>query len=71
VTLRHPHAWQISQALIAANVIGDYRTPDRLRLGAVPIITRFTDVWDGLDRLRQVAADGSHLNLTAQPSRVT
>jgi kynureninase len=71
VTLRHPHAWQLSQALIEANVIGDYRTPDRLRLGPVPITTRFTDVWDGLDRLRRVAADGSYLDLPAEPSRVT
>ncbi len=71
VTLRHPHAWQLSQALIAANVIGDYRTPDRLRLGPVPIATRFADVWDGLDRLRHVAADRSYLDLPAEPSRVT
>jgi kynureninase len=71
VTLRHPHAWQLSQALIEVNVIGDYRTPDRLRLGPVPITTRFTDVWDGLDRLRRVAADGSYLDLPAEPSRVT
>jgi kynureninase len=71
VTLRHQHAWQISQALIAAGVIGDYRTPDRLRLGPVPIITRFTDVWDALDRLRQIAADGSYADLPTQPARVT
>jgi kynureninase len=71
VTLNHPQAWQISQALIAAGVIGDYRTPDRLRLGPVPIITRFTDVWDALDRLRKIAADGSYASLPTELSHVT
>jgi kynureninase len=71
VTLYHPDAWRISQALIAAGVIGDYRTPDRLRLGPVPIATRFTDVWDALDRLRRIAADKSYGDLPAELSRVT
>jgi kynureninase len=71
VTLYHPDAWRISQALIAAGVIGDYRTPDRLRLGPVPITTRFTDVWDALDLLRQIAADKSYEDLPAELSRVT
>jgi kynureninase len=71
VTLYHRDAWRISQALIAAGVIGDYRTPDRLRLGPVPITTRFTDVWDALDRLRQIAADKSYEDLPAELSRVT
>ena len=40
VCLRHPEAWRLGQALIHAGVVGDYRTPDRLRLGPVPITTR-------------------------------
>jgi len=71
VSLRHPDAWQINQALIAHGVIGDYRTPDRLRLGPVPIATRFTDVWDALDRLREIASAKSYADLPAEPARVT
>jgi len=71
VTLHHPDAWRINTALIAAGVIGDYRTPDRLRLGPTPITTRFTDVWDALDRLRQIAAAKSYEDLPAELSRVT
>ncbi|MGN6796409.1 MAG: kynureninase [Streptosporangiaceae bacterium] len=71
VTLHHREAWRINQALIAAGVIGDYRTPDRLRLGLPPITTRFTDVWDALDRLRQIAADKSYEDLSAELTRVT
>ncbi len=71
VCLRHPDAWQISQALIGAGVIGDYRTPDRLRLGPAPIITRFTDVWDALQTVRRIAGDRSYASLAAERGRVT
>jgi kynureninase len=71
VTLRHPEAWRISQALIASGVIPDYRTPDRLRLGPAPLYTRFADVWDALDRLRQIAEDRSYADMPAGHARVT
>jgi kynureninase len=71
VSLRHDDAWQISQALIRDGVIGDYRTPGRLRLGPVPIYTRFTEVWSALDRLRDIAATKSYADIPAEQSRVT
>ena len=71
VTLAHPEAWQISQALIQRGVIGDYRTPDRLRLGPVPAYTRFTDVWDALDILRQIMIGQTYRNVPAARSVVT
>jgi kynureninase len=71
VTLHHPEAWQISQALIRDKVIVDYRTPDRVRLGPVPITTSFSQVWDAVDRLRQIAADKSYADISIEPSRVT
>jgi kynureninase len=71
VTLRHPDAWRISQALIQQGVIGDYRTPDRLRLGPVPIISRYTDVWDALDILRRIMADRAYTDLPATRAAVT
>jgi kynureninase len=71
VCLRHPEAWRISQALIQAGVIGDYRTPDRLRLGPAPVTTAFTEVWDALDTLRRLAADpDSYAELRAEPVRM-
>jgi len=71
VTLRHPDAWRISQVLIRAGVIGDYRTPDRLRLGPAPAYTRYVDVWDALDRLRTIMAEGTYLAFDATRGRVT
>jgi kynureninase len=71
VTLAHPEAWRISQALILAGVIGDYRTPDRLRLGPAPAYTRFTDVWDALDILRAIMTEGTFRNVTVARTVVT
>jgi kynureninase len=71
VTLAHPEAWRISQALIRQGVIGDYRTPDRLRLGPVPAFTRFTDVWDALHTMRQIMADQAYLDVPLTRSAVT
>jgi kynureninase len=46
------------QALIARDVIGDFRAPDILRFGITPLYTRFVDVWDAVDRLRQLLHGG-------------
>jgi kynureninase len=71
VTLAHPQAWQISQALIRGGVIGDYRTPDRLRLGPAPLYTRFADVWNALNTLRQIMADHGYEDFPVDRSVVT
>jgi len=71
VTLRHNDAWPISQALIRADVIGDYRTPDRLRLGPVPLFTSFTEVFEAMDRLREITATKSYADIPLEHSRVT
>ena len=71
VCLRHPEAWRIGRALIQAGVVGDYRTPDRLRLGPAPITTTFTDVWDALETTRRIIEDRAYQDFPAEPGRVT
>jgi kynureninase len=71
VALRHPEAWRMAQAMIADKVIPDYRTPDRLRLGPAPISTSFTDVRDGLDRLRTIVDERAYERFSSERARVT
>jgi kynureninase len=71
ITLHHPNAWQICQALKAAKVIPDFRTPDRLRIGLAPLYTRFVDVYEGFDRLRAIMASRGYEEFPAARSRVT
>jgi len=54
----HPHAWPINRALIEAGVIGDFRTPDVLRLGLTPLYLGFADIWHAVDRLAAIMDDG-------------
>jgi kynureninase len=71
VSLAHPQAWQLTQALVDRGVVPDFRTPDRLRLGPAPLYTRFVDVWDAMDRLRTVLDEGAHVGYPTERSRVT
>jgi kynureninase len=71
VTLAHPHAWQLTQALVDRGVVSDFRTPDRVRLGPAPLYTRFVDVWDAVDRFRALLEDGGWSAHPEERARVT
>lgn len=60
VSLRHPHAYALIQALIDRGVIGDYREPGILRFGFTPLYVGFTDVWDAVEHLRDLLATRSY-----------
>jgi len=72
VSLHHPEAWRICRALIERyDVVPDFRTPDRLRLGPAPLTTSYADVWDALDRLRRLVESRAHEAYPTQRPRVT
>ena len=48
MSLRHEHAWEVMQALIAEGVVGDVRPPDLLRLGFAPLYITDADVDEAL-----------------------
>jgi kynureninase len=54
-----------------ANVVPDFRMPDRLRLGPAPIYTRYTEVWDAFDRLRRLVESGAHRAYATADRRIT
>jgi kynureninase len=54
VSLSHAQGYPIMQALIARDVVGDFRAPDILRFGFTPLYVRYVDVWDAVEHLAQV-----------------
>ena len=54
VALAHPEARTLSRQLIDHGVRRGLPTSDVIRLGLSPLTTCFTDVYDALDRVRQL-----------------
>ncbi len=72
VALEHPDAWRICQALATkAQVVCDFRVPQRIRLTPAPLYTRFVDVWDAIDRLRHVMSSRQYQDFPTGRRRIT
>ncbi len=70
VSFAHPHGYAVMQALIAHGVIGDYREPAIMRFGFTPLYTRFVDVWDAVEVLRDIL-DEKKYDVSGQRDAVT
>jgi len=59
VSLTHPEGYRIMQALIARNIIGDFRAPDVMRFGFGPLYVRYADVFDAVVALEDILQSGA------------
>jgi len=59
VSLAHPQGYAVTQALIARGVIGDFRAPDIVRFGLVPLYVRHVDVFDAVTAIAEVMTEGA------------
>jgi kynureninase len=57
VSVRRADARLLTEALLANGVVPDFREPDSIRIGLSPLSTRFVDVFEGIRRLRDLAAN--------------
>jgi len=58
LSFRHEHSYELSQALIARKVIGDFRAPDVLRVGFAPAYVRYADCARLVSELRDILDSG-------------
>ena len=56
ISLRHPEAYAVVQALIGRGVVGDFRQPDIIRLGLTPLYLRYQDVHRAAEILGDIIA---------------
>ena len=72
ITVGHPDAKKIAAGMRKfANVVPDYRTPDSIRLAMAPLPTSYTEIWDGMARMRDLVASKKYLEVEDNGSRVT
>lgn len=58
LSYRHEHAYPICQALIARNIIGDFRSPDILRFGFAPAYVGYENVARTALAVAEIIASG-------------
>ena len=56
ISLRHPEAYAVVQALIGRGVVGDFRQPDIIRLGLTPLYLRYQDAHRAAEILGDIIA---------------
>jgi len=72
VSLCHRDGYRINRSLIEEmGVLPDFREPDNLRLGLAPLYTTFFEVWQAVDRIQRVVAEGRHRHYPSARTTVT
>jgi kynureninase len=72
ISLGHPEAYRIDQALIEEmNVIPDFRTPDNIRFGVTPLYTTFEELFQAVVRTRQVIVEERYKPYPSERANVT
>ena len=72
ITVGHPEAKRIAAAMRKfGKVIPDYRMPDSIRLAIAPLPTSYVEVWEGMDRMRDLVENKRYLEIEDNGSRVT
>ncbi len=62
VSLTHPEAYAIAQALIAEGIVVDFRAPDILRMGVSPMYNSFEEVERAMDALESILRGQRYLD---------
>ena len=71
VSLRHEEAQPMCLALRARGVIPDFRKPDVVRLAPSPLYNTFTECWEAIESLKEIAQTHSYKEFETKIALVT
>jgi kynureninase len=72
ISIRHPEGYRINRVLIEEmQVLPDFREPDNIRLGLSPLYTSYAEVWEAVDRIRQIVEGEHYLHYSTDRQTVT
>jgi kynureninase len=72
ISICHPEGYRINRALIdEMNLIPDFRDPDNIRLGLVPIYTTYSEIWEAVRRINLVVEEERYLKYSSARQVVT
>ncbi len=72
ISIRHADAYRINRAMIARmNVIPDFREPDNIRLGLVPLYVSFSDVYAAVQRIARIIDERIYETIPVERLAVT
>ena len=76
VSLKHPEGYRITRALInpgksTPRIIPDFREPDNIRFGITPLYTTYTELWQTIQRLREIVVTREYENFSQDKNAVT
>jgi kynureninase len=76
ISLRHPEAFRISQALIDPEVgnfqvIPDFREPDNIRLGITPLYTTYEEIFNAVQEIRIILKENLYKGIPNERGAVT
>ncbi|WP_277555659.1 kynureninase [Halobaculum limi] len=71
VAVEHPEAYRVSEALRDRDVVVDFRPPNVVRICPAPMYTRFEDVWQVVETMRDIVETDAHLDYDARGGGVT
>lgn len=76
ISLQHPEAYRISQAMIAPKngekpIIPDFRPPNNIRLGIAPLYNSFLDIYETIVRIQTIVAENQFQDYSLEKKYVT
>jgi len=76
ISIQHPEAYRISQAMIEPNdgskiMIPDFRPPNNIRLGIAPLYNSFLDIYETVELLYKIVKEGQFKEYSSEKKLVT